>query len=216
LGVTGICVVDSMIGMVPRNWIIEFYGDENTVNPVLHYVTAYRSRFGRVLVLLNKDFGGLDPYTVTRLARILGGDSLRIDVGRGFRFSDTIEMLGEAGGMEGYDSVMLVYPYYHMPRGLKGYSLATRVTGLARELAVNGHRVFLFNTVSRMGGWMPEGGHYHHHSVHVIVRVDRLRNGRIGVRLVKHPSRPSGGLASFKLEGVIGGVAAQRPLTAWL
>ncbi len=213
---TGIYILDNLIGSIPKYWITEFYGDKGVIDSLLHYVTAYRSRFGRVLVLLNKDFGGLDPYTVTRLARVLGGDSLRIDVGRGFRFSDTIEILGEAGGMEGYESVMLVYPYYHMPRGLKGYSLATRVTGLARELAVSGHLVFLFNTVSRMGGWMPEGGHYHHHSVHVIVRVDRLRNGRIGVRLVKHPSRPSGGLASFKLEGVIGGVVAQRPLTAWL
>jgi len=216
LGLTGIYIVDNMIGPVPKHWIIEFYGEENTVNPILHHVTAYRSRFGRVLVLLNKDFGGLDPYTVTRLARVLGGDSLRIDVGRGFRFSDTVETLREAVNVDGYESVILVYPYYHMPRGLGGYQHATRVTGLARELAVNGYRVFLFNTVSRMGEWMPEGGNYHHHSVHVIVRVDRLRKGRIGARLVKHPSKPTGGLASFKLDSVLGGVTAQRPLTAWL
>ncbi len=215
MALTGIYIIDNMIGTVPRRWIIEFYGEENTLNQILHYIAAYRSRFGKVLVLLNKDFGGLDPYTITRLARILGGESLKIDVARGFRFSDTVETLKEAESLEGYDSVMLAYPYYHMPRGPKGYSHTTRVTGLVRKLSLNGYRVFLFNTVSHMGRWMPEGGNYHHHTVHVIVRVDRLRGGKIGVRLVKHPSKPPSNMASFKLDTVLNGVA-QKPLTAWL
>jgi hypothetical protein len=216
LGVTGLYPVDNLVGNIPRHWILEFYGEEKAVSSILHYVTAYRSRFGKVLVLLNKDFGGLDPYMVARLARILEGDSLKIDVSRGFRFSDTVEMLGEAaGGYGGYESVIIAYPYYHMPRGFKGYSMATLVTGLTRRLVSSGRRVFLFNTVSRVGRWMPEGGNYHHHSVHVIVRVGRLKGNRIGARIVKHPSRPPGGMVSFRLDE-IGFSVYQKPLTAWL
>jgi len=215
LGITGIYLLDNLIGSIPRYWILEFYGDESIVNSLLHYITAYRSKFGRVLVLLNKDFGGLDPYTVMRLTRILNGDSLKIDVGRGFRFTDTIKLLREARGSKSYDSIVIGYPYFHMPRGFKGYSSATEVTGLSRELSLEDIRVFLFNQVSHMGVWMPEGGNYHHHSVHVIVRVDRARGGRVKARIIKHPAKPVGGTVSFRLEEVFYGKGVYQPLSIW-
>ncbi|MCE4614271.1 MAG: hypothetical protein F7B60_01890 [Desulfurococcales archaeon] len=215
MGLIGIYILDKLIGSIPNYWILEFYGDRRIVSSLLHYVTAYRSKFGRVLVLLNKDFGGLDPYTVMRLTRILNGDSLKIDVGRGFRFSDTIKLLREAWDSKGYDSVVIGYPYFHMPRGFKGYSSATEVTGLARELSLKNIRVFMFNNVSHMGVWMPEGGNYHHHSVHVIIRVDRIRGGKIGARIIKHPSKPVGGAVSFRSEEVFYGKGVYQPLSAW-
>ncbi|MCE4606128.1 MAG: hypothetical protein F7B59_02200 [Desulfurococcales archaeon] len=215
MGLTGIYPLDSLIGSIPRYWILEFYGEESVVSSLLHYITAYRSRFGSVLVLLNKDFGGLDPYTVMRLTRILNGDSLKIDVGRGFRFSDTVKLLRKAGNSKDYDSLVIGYPYFHMPRGLKGYSKATEVTGLARELSMEDIRVFLFNHVSHMGVWMPEGGNYHHHSIHVIVRVDKVRGERIRARIIKHPSKPIGGAVSFRLEGVFYRKGVYQPLSVW-
>ena len=73
-GVSGFWFIDSLIGDAPWNWVIEFYsGDEKVLNLLFHHVIVYNSRFSRVYVVVYRDFGGLNPYLITRLSRMMKG-----------------------------------------------------------------------------------------------------------------------------------------------
>ncbi|NPA99054.1 MAG: hypothetical protein GXO43_06705 [Crenarchaeota archaeon] len=211
--ITGISIIDDALGPVPRHWMVEFYGDEKLVDLVMHYTVAYRSRYDTVYLVINTDFGGLDPYLVSRLARRLGGSIDNIMVSRAFRINDLIGVLETLE--DAYGTLVVKYPFTFIPQSLGGYREAARIVGVLRRLT-RGLRIVLFNTRSRLGR-IAEGGKYHSHSVHVIAEL-RRRGDRGYLVLRKYPGPREGLVSSFPLELLEGwgpwGV--QRRLTEWL
>ena len=211
--ITGISIVDDALGHVPRHWMIEFYGDDRIVDLVMHYTVAFRSRYDTVYLVINTDFGGLDPYLVSRLTRRLGGSIDNIMVSRAFRTNDLIGVLETLENASG--TLVVKYPFTFIAQSLRGYREATRIVGVLRRLSGR-LRVVLFNTKSRLGR-IAEGGKYHSHSVHVLVEL-RRRGDRGYLYLRKYPGPREGLCSSFPLELLEGwgpwGV--QRRLTEWL
>ncbi len=213
---TGVYEVDVLIGETPRDWIVEFYGDHRAIHPLLHQTAAYQSRRSDVLLVHSMEFGGLDPYLLYRLARRSGGSIDRIHVSRGFRLNDVAGTLESIDPL-GYGVVILAYPYRYIPGNPAAYMEASRITGLVKKLSLN-HRVIVFNEVAKNGGYYPDGGSLHHHTVHVIVGLWMRHGGRITARLFKHPSKPLGETTSFTYKRLLGGGlwVEQHRLTEWL
>ncbi len=218
MGVTGFKQIDMLVGIIPRDWIVEFYGDEKLVHILLHHTLAYQSRFGKVLLYHTLDFGGLNPYLLQRLARILGGDIDEVMVSRGFRLGDVVEGLRSIEARDDYRSLVLAYPYHHLSSNPMIYRVATEITGIIKRISSRGRRVILFNSVSRFGKYYPDGGNYHHHTVHVIIRLVRRRNGRGVAEVFKHPWKPRGSRTVFYVDSLIGWSrwGGQRLLSEWL
>lgn len=186
---TGLKHVDELLSPISKEWIVEFYGDPYLVSRLMHYVMAYRSRNDVVYVLFNQEFGGLDTLYFVKLCRMLDCRLENIVVSRSFRLNDTISALESLLKVEN-TVILLLYPYNYLPKDPVFYTEATRITGLISKLALS-NQVLLFNTVSKYGRKMPEGGSLHHHLVKVIVRVER--SGRtMHFKLVKHPVKPGG------------------------
>jgi len=149
-----------------------------------------------------------------RLCRIFECRMDNIMVSRSFRLNDTVKILEDLAA-EKDSVVVLVFPYNYLPSDPSKYSEATRITGLLTRISVF-NQVVIFNTISRYGYFMPEGGSMHHHAVKIIVRMAR-RNGRIVSQIVKHPVKSEGiRVFSEKLleTGVV--VNSSRSLLAWI
>jgi len=119
---------------------------------------------------------------------------LNIFVSRTFRQEDLVGLLNELNLVEIPDEKILVlkHPYRFVPFDPGKYSEASRITGLLKRLVNNGWTIFLFNTVSRFGKIMPEGGTFHHHAVHVIVELKNIGKNLCKAVLRKHPFKPTG------------------------
>jgi len=216
LPITGIYEIDSLIGYIPRGWIVEFYGDYKVVKPLMHQTLAYQSKYYDTLLIHSREFGGLDPYLLNRLVKRSNGDIDRIHVVRGFRLQDVIEsLINESLGE--YGVIVLAYPYRYVPGNPAAYTEASRITGLIKKLAVN-RRVIVFNEVSKNGYYYPDGGSLHHHTVHVIVGVWARPGDRVTIRLFKHPWKPVGLTTTTNYNRIIGEKpwVAQHRLTEWL
>jgi hypothetical protein len=217
MGVTGIDRVDMLIGRVPWNWIIEFYGGERILHYLMHHTLAYNSRFTRILLLHNEEFGGIDPYLLQRLTRVLGGNTGNISVSRGFRYADIIAGLEKALTVD-YDMIVVSHPYMFIYGRLSDYRDASSVTGLIKRLSSSGKRILIFNNVSSLGKHYPEGGGFHHHTVHVIIGLKSKGRGRVVARIFKHPWKPSGAVSYFYIDsfGGVGEWVVQHRLSEWL
>jgi len=218
MGITGFKQIDMLIGVIPRDWIVEFYGDDKLVYLLLHYTLAYQSSFGKVLLFHTVDFGGLDPYLLQKLSKILHGDIDRVYISRGFRLGDVVEGLKNIMNRDYYRCLILAYPYYHLLNDPSIYRVATMITGYIKKIAQSGKRVILFNSLSRFGKYYPDGGSYHHHTVHVIIRLIRRRNGRGVAEIFKHPWKPIGARTLFYIDNLVGwnNWGGQRLLSEWL
>lgn len=183
---TGISQLDELVNPLYKHWIIEIYGESKPVLSLLHYVMAYRSSMERVYVLFNIEFGGIDTLYLVRLCRIFNCRLDNIVVSRAFRQGDTIKSLEELSSIS--DSlILLVYPYSYISRDPSRYYEATRITGLISRISIS-NQVIMFNTITKHGKYMPEGGSFHHHIVKVIVRL--VEQGKsIIAELVKHPAK---------------------------
>ncbi len=211
--ITGARIIDDAIGPAPRHWIIEFYGDEKLVDLLMHHTVAYQSRRSTVYLVIDTDFGGLDPYLISRLSRRLGGNIDNIYVSRAFRINDLLGILSTLEDARG--TLIVKYPFTFLPEGLSGYREAMRIVGALRRLTSR-LRIILFNSRSKLGR-TAEGGKYHSHSVHVLVELYR-KGERAYIVLRKYPGPREGLRMSFPLELLEGwgpwGV--QRRLTEWL
>ncbi len=187
MGITGLPSLDYVVEPLRRSWILEFYGGEETIRLVYHHVIAEASRHGRVAVVHVQEFGGLNPYLIMRLARVKGGVVDNIIVSRAFRLRDVPRLILEALKVNP-ETIVVVDPYLYAPKTWISYHRLTPITGALREASKNA-RVVVANRVTRFGsGWLPEGGGFHHHTVHVIVRLQPVRKGVLAI-LVKHPSK---------------------------
>lgn len=187
---TGIPQLDRLTEGVPSHWVVEFYGDWKVVNALLHRAAVLNSGNGLVIAL-TQEFGGLNPYLINRLAKAFGMTTDNIFVARAFKLEDTVELLKELRNSP-VMTVFVVDPYLHTPQKPSGYWRASKITALIRTL-VEKHRkeVTVFNRISKFGKYLPEGGSFHHHTVHVMIRLTLTASNRwVRAEIVKHPIRP--------------------------
>lgn len=222
--VSGFWFIDSLIGGIPWNWAIEFFGEnEKVLNLLFHHVIVYNSRFSRVYVIIYKDFGGLNPYLITRLSRIMNGDVDNVLVSRCFRYMDLVELLSDLVEKDRVEnSVLIIYnPFNNVKGDPRDYVEVNRIISFLHRLKSNGWRIILFNKVSANGTYSPEGGNFHHHIVNVILRIEPKDDKWCYVEIVKHPFKRIGFRRSFpykKLNLGTGDIVwvEQRLLTEWL
>ncbi len=189
--ITCIELLDVFLQPLRREWILEFYGDREITQKLMHRVAACLSRYGDTYLYINQLFGGLNPYMLRRIARtIVNADLDRIYVSRGLRLEDFLKL--SIRHCRGFDSVVVVDPYLHTDPAKGFLTQYTLVTSAIRRLSSQA-RVVVFNRVSRAGSYMPEGGSFHHHTVHVIVR-SYLRGRSSCFELIKHPAKDRGEL----------------------
>ncbi|MCD6323674.1 MAG: hypothetical protein J7L55_01000 [Desulfurococcales archaeon] len=181
-------LIDRLASPVFTGWIVEYFGDWGVVNLLMHRVIAANAAGDGVAVVLVQDFGGFNPYLVRRFCMFFGTDFSKVVVSRAFKLEDALAALS-AALREGFSRVVVADPYLHLPQDPRRYWEATPLTAGLRALAQGGAEVAVFNRVSRFGSYRPEGGNFHHHSTHVMIR---FRKGRRGIRvdLVKHPLKP--------------------------
>lgn len=212
--VTGFKPLDELISPVERHWIVEFYGDPSVLIPLIHYTITSQSASNSVYLVNNIEFGGLDTPLLVRLCRIFNCRMDNIMVSRSFRLNDTIRILEDLAATR--DSVIvLAFPYNYLSKDPLKYSDATRITGLMSKIS-SSNQVIVFNTISKYGYFMPEGGSMHHHIVKIIVRIAR-KNGRIVSQIIKHPVK-SLGTRIFSEKILETGVVASnsKTLLAWI
>ena len=212
---TGIDGLDRLVSPLRRGWIVEFYGGEATLRLVYHRAIAEASRRGRVAVVHVQEFGGLNPYLLSRLARIAGGSVDNIVVSRAFRLGDVAGLIRRAVET-GAETIVVVDPYLYAPRSWRGYARLSPITAALREAAARA-TVVVANRATRYGShWLPEGGGFHHHSVHVMVRLQPARRGVLAV-LVKHPWKKAPRMTLVPSSEVVGlSWVGRRPLLEYL
>ena len=185
---TGVYALDRFIDEVPSEWIVEFYGSWEIVEALMHRVVALNSDNSRVAVVITQEFGGLDPYRILRMVKTFRMGEGEILFARAFKIEDTLALL-ELAVRKGFPRVVVVDPYLHLGNNPREYWLATAITSRIRKILARGSEVALFNRVSKFGEFLPEGGNYHHHTVHVLIRLSRGHRS-VKAELVKHPFRP--------------------------
>ncbi len=210
--VTGVPSLDNLVQPVPESgWVVEFYGERRLAGLVGHHAIAEAARRGLVAVVHVQEFGGLDPFLVQRLARARGASVDNILVARAFRLVDVPKLLADAVET-GAKTIVVVDPYLYSPATPIAYDRLTPLTAALRRAAGDA-LVVVVNRHSKFGRWRPEGGNFHHHSVHVMVR---LHTGSRGVlaELVKHPAKrvPERRHVSWQELGVAWLWAGPRPL----
>ncbi len=184
MSITGLRSLDQLIHPYDRRWIIEFYGDPRLTLMTAHYVMAYRSVYEKIYVMFNIEFGGLDTLYLTRLCRYFNCDMSNIMISRAFKLDDTIKLLKDLADIRG-SLVLLIFPYNYLSKDPLRYTDATKVSGLIMRLT-HFNQIMIFNTTTRYGRYMPEGGSFHHHIVKIIIRLIDKKESFIA-ELIKHP-----------------------------
>lgn len=160
---------------------------------MLHLAVAYRSRYEKVYLVIAQEFGGIRTDLLSRLCRLYDCSLDSIMIARAFSSYEVREILSRFE--EESASLVVAYPYSFLPRDPSGYWEATAISGLVMK-ASQRNRVLVFNTLTKFGERLPEGGSMHHHVVKVIVRLAK-RGNRVFAELVKHPGKPHGALVVF-------------------
>jgi len=183
-------LLDRFIAPLPDSWAVEFYGAENLVSIMMHRIAACRARRGDVAVALVQDFGGLNPYMLRYFTKVLGSSLDRITVSRAFRLEDVPALLKSVPPW--VDTVLVRTPFLFSPQSPLEYSKVTPIVAAMKKLVDSGIRVVVFNTVSKFGKFLPEGGNYHHHVMHAVIRLWNIDRKRFGAEIVKHAWRAPG------------------------
>ncbi|MGC8572500.1 MAG: hypothetical protein C0171_03325 [Caldisphaera sp.] len=211
---TGIESLDSLLRPFNKGEIIEIYGNWNIVLSISHVTIASLSRYGRVGVIYIQDYGNLDPYFIRKMVKILRGNFDNIYISRAFRRYDIPDLIK---GVEGLDSLVIIDPYLFSPTSPLNYKLLTPITGAIKENSSKGIITIIFNRETSLGRFLPEGGKFHHHILHSIVRVIPYRNGVEAV-LIKHYAKsvPKASYISYKELGDERLWVGQHLLQEWL
>jgi len=197
LVVTGFKPLDMLVEPSMRWWGVEFYGDYSITSYILHHTLAFRSRFERIYLVMAQEFGGIRTDVLTKFCRVYECLLTNIYVVRVFSNSGLRTALSELIGLED-GLVVVAYPYNYLPRDHSKYFEASIISGLLRKV-MQSKELIVFNTFTKFGTVMPEGGSMHHHVVKVIVMLRRC-GGRVYATLVKHPAKPSGVTKSFHVK----------------
>ncbi|MCE4624545.1 MAG: DNA recombination/repair protein RecA [Desulfurococcales archaeon] len=212
--IVGIPSIDFVVSPTPsKGWIIELYGSAAML--LAHHAIAEAAGRGLVAVVHVQDFGGFDPYLVRRLARARGVSVDNVLIARAFRLQDVAPLVEEAS-RTGARTVVVIDPYHYTPRSPRDYWRLTPITAALRNAARRA-LVVVANRVGKYGRLLPEGGNFHHHSVHVIVRAWETGRG-VMLELVKHPYKPAPrrALATWAEVGVAWRWAGRRSLLEYL
>jgi hypothetical protein len=204
--------IDRLIDPLEVGWFVEFYGNWDLIYMLAHRSIVCLSSRGDVYVYVNQLFGGLDPFMLSRFSKILGGDLSRIYFSRGLRLED-LESFSQSSSLDG--DLVIIDPYLHADPHSMGFEIYTKITSWIRRLGISGN-IVIFNRISRWGAYKPEGGGFHHHSVHILVRLWKGVSG-LYCELVKHPAKPPS-RASTALEELEGGGSrwvGRRHLLEW-
>jgi len=214
-GVTGIPGLDRLVHPAPPGWIVEFYGDWRLVDLIAHHAAAQAAARGKTVIVHVQEFGGLNPYLLARLARARRGTPDNILIARAFRAADIPRLVGEAARL-GADTIIVYDPYLYTPRDPARHHTLTPITAAIRGAAQHATRILLFNRHTPQGR-RPRGGHYHHHTTHIITRITRWSKG-IAATLIKHPARATPATARIRMAelAVTMSWGGQRPLTEYL
>ncbi len=191
-------MLDRFIAPLPEIWAIEFYGADSVVTTLMHRVAACRARRGDVAIALVQNFGGLNPYMLRYFTKVLGSGLDRIKVSRAFRAEDVPTLLRSVP--QWVDTVVVRTPFLFSPQTPEEYSRVTPIVAAIKKLIDSGVRVAVFNTVSKFGRFLPEGGNYHHHVMHAVVRLWEIDRKRFGAEIVKHAWRGPGATILPKAE----------------
>ncbi|MCE4604398.1 MAG: hypothetical protein F7B20_05490 [Aeropyrum sp.] len=187
--VTCIEGADRLLNPLPEPYAAEIYGSWRLVNSIMHKSIACLSREGPVAVILVQEFGGLDPYLVGRHAKILGGDLSRVLLSRAFK-PETIPHAIDSIP-EGVRKAVVVDPFLFAPDSPRDYWRLTPIVSAFKRALGRGISIAVFNRETAFGrGFLPEGGKFHHHTLHAIARVSRCGARSLKLELVKHPHRP--------------------------
>jgi len=217
--ITGIHVIDDLIGGIPWNYAVEIYSSvEKIVNEVFHRAIAVNSARSSVYVLIAREYGGLNPYYLEKLTRIYNGDLGNIYVSRCFKTRDVIDSLNHLLEIEGDEGkVAILYtPYNYIAPEPPDLVEASHITSLIHRLKNRDWRIIVFNSVNGFGYYKPSGGNFHHHVVNVMIRVEKIDRRWGFVELVKHPFKPSVRRSfPLKILGGSGDWGGQRLLIEW-
>lgn len=183
-------MLDRFIAPLPKVWAVEFYGVESVVTTLMHRVAACRARVGDVAIAIVQDFGGLNPYMLRYFTKVLGSDLSRVKVSRAFRGPDVPALLKSVPRW--VDTAVIRTPFLFSPQTPAEYSRLTPITASIKKLIDSGINVAVFNAVSKFGRYLPEGGNYHHHVLHAVIRLWDVDRRRFGAEIVKHVWRVPG------------------------
>jgi len=187
---TGIASIDYLTGCLPEGIAVEIYGDFELLYPASYTAAAtLHCRGGAVLGIVQEGPLNYDLFAVRSLLRNMGCSEESFLISRAFRLEDAAEMLRDAADLP-HKSVIVFDPYAHSPSSPKEYAKLTPLTAAIRKASSRGKRVLLLNRVTKFGRFLPEGGKMHHHSVAVIVRIEKSGRRSYRAILVKHPTRP--------------------------
>ncbi|AFZ70817.1 hypothetical protein Calag_1095 [Caldisphaera lagunensis DSM 15908] len=211
---TGIQALDTLINPINKGNIIEIYGDWRIALSISHMTMASLTRYGKVGVVYIQDFGNLDPYFVRKMIKIFGGNFDNIYISRAFRRYDIPELIKS---IEGINNLILIDPYLFSPVSPLNYNLLTPITGAIKEISSKGITAIIFNRETSLGKFLPEGGKFHHHILHAIIKVLPYRNG-IEAILIKHYAKltPRISYISYKELGDERLWVGQHLLQEWL
>jgi len=185
---TNVKPLDELIYPTRREWSVEIYGDQKIVLKVAYQTIAYRASFEEVYTVLNLEFGGIDTLYLTKLCRIHSCNLDNIYISRAFRLQDTIAILQSLSQRKNV-TIAILFPYNYITPDPPRYVEATKITSIINTLSYN-NQVIIFNTITKFGYKMPDGGSLHHHLIKIIVKLTK-RNRWIIAELIKHPAKPN-------------------------
>ncbi|MGB9784227.1 MAG: hypothetical protein ACP5I2_01570 [Fervidicoccaceae archaeon] len=187
---TGITSIDYLVGCLQRGIIAEIYGDPDLLFPASYIATAsLHCKGGAVLGIVQENPLNYDLYAVRTALRSMKCSEDGLLVSRAFRIEDAVDMIREAMNLP-QESLIVFDPYAHSPNLPREYTRLSPLTAVIRSAAGRGKRVVLFNRVTKFGRFLPEGGNMHHHSVTVIVKLEKSGRRSYRATLIKHPTKP--------------------------
>ncbi|MDP8003466.1 MAG: hypothetical protein ACP5I6_05510 [Caldisphaera sp.] len=191
---TNIIPLDRLLDPIDEGKSFEIYGTWRAVLSIAHKTIASLSKYGRVGVIYIQDFGYLDPYLIHKHADMIGGNFDDIYISRAFRRDEIADLINSVKHI-GIKSLVIIDPYLFSPQSYLNYSILTPITGSLKELLSYGITVSIFNRETSLGRYLPEGGKFHHHELHAIIKINPYRNGFQAV-LIKHYAKRTP-IASF-------------------
>ena len=178
--------IDELVGCIPPGAIVDFYGEQKLVRNISYKLSAWWHCNGKVaLGIIQREAIAYNLYTVKMFLRAFGCSEKDFLVSRAFRIEDAVELIKESVKTRA-KNLILINPYNHSPETPREYWKLTPLNGNIRKIAASGIRVALFNTTTKFGAFLPEGGKMHHHQTHIIIRLDKNNEKTYKATLLKH------------------------------
>ena len=217
---THIPIIDTVLGGgLEGGSVTEFSGwPWSLILKLMHRLIANFACDGRILVLYNQLFGGLNPYLIDIYIRKNGHKPKHIYrnilIRRSFRNEDMISALEKLNEMP-FNIILIVDPYLHIE--LPRHSLEmTIISSRLWQLSSRNHTAIILNRAYKE---KPYGGNFHHHIVHTILFLKLIatsRNDKVIITRIKHPYLPVATVITDIDSLLEGNLVKYLPLTNWL